>query len=155
MIVLRNVISYILSLPFIELSSLFDEEVNRVHLVKWTGFIFTDSMFFWGKQIAGITALLYYIPCTLFSPFSDLIYGGIVDLTFRITTCRFLLAIVSRSWDLVVSTCHSCQGISCVRAWPRFAFVFVHRRGHHVFQRVELCIASARTTLAVSAVAPS
>jgi len=34
MIVLRNVISYILSLPLIELSSLFDEGVNGVHLVK-------------------------------------------------------------------------------------------------------------------------
>jgi len=34
MIVLRNVISYTLSLPLIELSSLFDEGVNRVHLVK-------------------------------------------------------------------------------------------------------------------------
>jgi len=33
MIVLRNVISYTLSLP-IELPSLFDEGVNRVHLVK-------------------------------------------------------------------------------------------------------------------------
>ena len=27
------------------------------------------------------------------------------------------------------------QGISCVRAWPRFAlFGFVHRRGHHAFR---------------------
>jgi len=34
MIVLRNVISYTLSLPSIELSSLFDEGVNRDHLVK-------------------------------------------------------------------------------------------------------------------------
>jgi len=72
MIVLRNVILYIVSLPLIELPSLFDGGVNRVHLVKLTGFSFTYSMFFLGKQIAGITALLYYIPCTLFSPFTDL-----------------------------------------------------------------------------------
>jgi len=35
------------------------------------------SMLFWEKQITVIiTALLYYIPCTLFSRFSDLLYGG-------------------------------------------------------------------------------
>jgi len=34
------------------------------------------SMLFWEKQITVITALLCYIPCTLFSPFSDLLYGG-------------------------------------------------------------------------------
>jgi len=39
MIVLRNVILYIVSLPLIELPSLFDGGVNRVHLVKLTGFI--------------------------------------------------------------------------------------------------------------------
>jgi len=33
MIVLRNVITYTLSLPLLELPSLFDEGVNRVHLV--------------------------------------------------------------------------------------------------------------------------
>jgi len=33
-------------------------------------------MFFIGKQTAGIAALLYYIACTLFSPFNDLLYGG-------------------------------------------------------------------------------
>jgi len=52
MIVLRNVISYALSLPLIELSSLFDEGVNRVHLVKQTGFSFTESMSLlrWGSE---------------------------------------------------------------------------------------------------------
>jgi len=44
MIVLRNVISNTLSLPLIELSSLFDEGVNRGHLLKETGFSFTESM---------------------------------------------------------------------------------------------------------------
>jgi len=34
MIVLRNVISYTLTLPLNELSSLFDEGVNRVHILK-------------------------------------------------------------------------------------------------------------------------
>ena len=34
------------------------------------------SIFFWRKQIAGIPALVYYIPCTFFSPFSDLLHGG-------------------------------------------------------------------------------
>ena len=51
-IVLRNVISYTLSLPLIELSSLFNEAVNRVHLVKKTGFSFTESLSLlrWGSE---------------------------------------------------------------------------------------------------------
>ena len=62
-----------------------------------------------------------------------------------------------------VSTCHSRQGISCVcvplrpRKWPRFciAFRFCPSAWTPRFQRVEFSIASTRTMLAVSAVAPS
>ena len=89
---------------------------------------------------------------------------GIVDLTFRILTCRFLLAVVSCTMrsglyqlvirvrgfrvcalhcDLAITSIPHCIIRFCPSAWtPRF-------------QEVELCIASARTTLAVSAVAPS
>ena len=38
------------------------------------------SMLLWEKQITVITALLYYIQCTLFSPFSDLLHGGTQSL---------------------------------------------------------------------------
>ena len=62
----------------------------------------------------------------------------IVDLTFRITTCRSLLAIAFRTWDLVcinlsfASRDFVCPRMTSIRiAW----FVFVHRRGHHAFKK--------------------
>jgi len=78
----------------------------------------------------------------------------------RLAVSNSLLYSVREVW--FVSTCHLRQGNSCVRA-PlrllltsiRIAFGFVHRRGTPHFERVELCIACARTTLAVSAAAPS
>ena len=86
----------------------------------------------------------------------------IVDLPFRITTCRFLLAIVFRTWGLVcINLSFASREFVCARSTA-----FAHDLDSHCirfcpsawaprFQRVELCIASARTTLAVSAVAPS
>jgi len=90
---------------------------------------------------------------------------SIVDLTFRITNCRFPTRDCIPYGEVwFVSKCHSRQGISCVRVplrprkWSRFRILLSKfcpfRRGPR-FQRVELCIASGRTTLAVSAVAPS
>ena len=62
----------------------------------------------------------------------------IVDLTFRITTCRSLLAIAFRTWNLVcinlsfASRDFVCPRMTSIRiAW----FVFVHRRGHHAFKK--------------------
>jgi len=55
-------------------------------------------------------ALVMRLNCQIFlkSPLLNLLVGfalswnkGIVDLPFRITTCRFLLAIVFRMWGLV------------------------------------------------------
>jgi len=67
----------------------------------------------------------------------NLICAGIVDLTFRITTCRFLLAIVSCSWDLVcINLSFAPRDFVCARMTSiRIAsFGFVHRRGHHAFR---------------------
>jgi len=56
----------------------------------------------------------------------------IVDLPFRITNCRFLLAIVFCTWGLVfINLSFASREFSnldshCIRS-------FVHRRGHHVF----------------------
>ena len=60
----------------------------------------------------------------------------IVDLTFRITTCHFLLAIVSRSWDLVcISLSFASRDFVCPRMTSiRIAFGFVHRHGHHALR---------------------
>ena len=62
----------------------------------------------------------------------------IVDLTFRITTCRSLLAVAFRTWDLVcinlsfASRDFVCPRMTSIRiAW----FVCVHRRGHHAFKK--------------------
>ena len=74
----------------------------------------------------------------------------IVDLTFRILTCRFLLAVVSVREIWLISTCHSRQGISCARAplRPRNTsithciFGFVHQRGHHAL-RESSCVSLA------------
>ena len=91
-----------------------------------------------------------------------LLEASIVDLTFRILTCCFLLAIVSLTWDLVCINLSF--AISCVRAPLRSRNNLDYALHHSVLsigvdttlsERVELCIASARTTLAVSAVAPS
>ena len=65
-------------------------------------------------------------------------FVSIVDLTFRITTCRSPLAIAFRTWDLVcinlsfASRDFVCPRMTSIRiAW----FVFVHRRGHHAFRK--------------------
>jgi len=87
-----------------------------------------------------------------------------VDLPSRITTCRFLLAIVFRTWSLVcINFSFASREFVCARSTA-----FAHDPDSHGirfcpsawttrFERVELCIASAWTTLtlAVSAVAPS
>ena len=72
----------------------------------------------------------------------------IVDLTFRITTCRFLLAIVSRSWDLVcINLSYASREFVCARSTVFVHdldsnFGFVHRRGHHAF-RESSCVSLA------------
>ena len=88
--------------------------------------------------------------------------SSIVDLTFRITTCRSLLAIAFRTWGLVcINLSFASREFVCARSTE-----FAHDLDLHCirfcpsawtprFQRVVLCIASARTSLAVSAVAPS
>jgi len=84
-------------------------------------------------------------------------FRSIVDLPFRIMTCRFLLAIASRTWDLVyINLSFASRDFVCARSTAstqsprlRMAFGFVHRRGHHTFRESSFCIASARTTLAV------
>ena len=70
---------------------------------------------------------------------------SIVDLTFRIATCRFLLAIVSRSWDLVcINLSFASRDFVCPRMTSiRIAlFGFVHRRGHHAL-RESSCVSLA------------
>ena len=68
---------------------------------------------------------------------------SIVDLTFRILTCRFLLAVVSRTRDLVcINLSFASRDFVCARSTatsqqPRLRialFGFVHRRGHHAFR---------------------
>jgi len=92
---------------------------------------------------------------------------GIMDLPFRIMTCRFLLAIVSRTWNLIcinlsfasrdfVGARSAVSAFHCVRA-NDLDFTFLHwnlSAWTPRIQWVELCIASVRTTLAVSIVAP-
>jgi len=82
----------------------------------------------------------------------------IVDLTFRILTCRFLPAVLSHTWDLVcVNLSFASRDFVC----PRMTSIthciirFCPSAWTPRFKRVELCIASARTTLTVSAVTPS
>jgi len=66
-------------------------------------------------------------------------YSG---LPFHIMTCRFLLAIVSCTWDQVcINLSFSSRDFVCARStasaqWPRLriAFGFVHRRGHYTFR---------------------
>ena len=92
-----------------------------------------------------------------------LLVGSIVDLTFRILTCRFLLAVVSRTWDLVcINLSFASRDFVCARSTATsnnldyaLHFRFCPSAWTPRFQKVELCIASAWTTLAVSAVAPS
>ena len=89
--------------------------------------------------------------CQHFSVQAD---EAIVDLTFRITTCRSLLAIAFRACDLV---CINLSFASRDFVYPRMTSIrirFCPSAWTPRFQR-DLCIASARTTLAVSAVAPS
>jgi len=84
-----------------------------------------------------------------------------VDLSFCITNCRFLLAIVFRTWDLVcINLSFASKEFVCARSTefaqsPRLALhskfclsAWTSRYG------VEFCIASARIRLAVPAVAP-
>jgi len=62
---------------------------------------------------------------------------SIVDLTFRITICRFLLAIVSRSWDLVgINLSFVSRDFVCLRMSSICIALFgiVHQRGHHAFK---------------------
>ena len=68
----------------------------------------------------------------------------IVDLTFRITTCRFLLAILSLSWDLVcINLSFASRDFVCPRMTSiRIAFGVVHRRGYHAF-RESSCVSLA------------
>jgi len=99
----------------------------------------------------------------LFSIFEQLALALIVDLPFRITTCRFLLAIVFHTWGLVcVNLSFASREFVCARSTAfahhldsHCAFRFCPSAWTPRFERVELCIANARTTLAVSAVAPS
>jgi len=45
------------------------------------------------------------------------VHTGIVDLTFRITNCRFLLAIVSRTSDLVcINLSFASRDFVCARS---------------------------------------
>jgi len=74
---------------------------------------------------------------TIHANFSVGGHSYIVDFTFRITTCRFLLAIVSRSWDLVgINLSFPSRDFVCPHMTSiRIAFGFVHRRGHHAFRK--------------------
>ena len=78
-----------------------------------------------------------------------------MDLTFRITNCRFLLAIVFRTWDLVfinlsfasrdfVCARSTVSAFHCVRANNLdFAFcIGTYRRGHHAL-RESCCVSLA------------
>jgi len=84
-----------------------------------------------------------------------------VDIPFRIANCRFLLAVVFRAWNLVwINLSFAWRESVCARStafakWPRHALLSKISAWTPRFQWVEFCIASARTTLAVSAVAPS
>jgi len=75
----------------------------------------------------------------------------IVDLPFRITTCRFLLAIVFRTWGLVcINLSFASREFVCARSTA-----FAHDLDSHCirfcpstwtprFERIELCIARHR-----------
>jgi len=79
-----------------------------------------------------------------------------VYLPFRIITCRCLLAVVFRTWDLVcINLSFASRDYVCPRMTSICIIRFCPSAWTPRFQRAELCIASARTTLAVSAVAPS
>jgi len=73
---------------------------------------------------------------TIHANFSVGGHSYIVDLPFRITTCRFLLAIVFRTWDLVcINLSFASKDFVCPRMTSiRIAIGFVHRRGHHAFR---------------------
>ena len=95
--------------------------------------------------------------------FYFLLVASIVDLTLRILTCRFLLAVVSRTWDLVcINLSFASRDFVCARSTATsnnldyaLHFRFCPWAWTPRFQGVELCTTSTRTTLAVSAVAPS
>ena len=67
---------------------------------------------------------------------------SIADFPFRIMTCRFLLAVVSRTWDLIcINLSFASRDFACARSTastqsPRLCIAFgvVHRRGHHAFR---------------------
>jgi len=107
------------------------------------------------RTVFAVFCVFSFVPCFFACQFSQNYprhfpvrgHSYVVDLTFF------------RTWGLV---CHSRQGISCARAplrprkWPRFGILhWKFTAWTPRFQRVEFCIASARTTLALSAVAPS
>ena len=89
--------------------------------------------------------VLARVPCFFACQFSrnyphQFFRGGhsyIVDLTFRITTWRFLLTIVFRTWDLVcINVSFTSRDFVCLRMTSiRIAFGFVHRHGHHAFRK--------------------
>jgi len=74
---------------------------------------------------------------TIHANFSVGGHSYIVDITFRITTCRSLLAIAFRTQDLVcINLSFASRDFVCPRMTSiRIAlFVFVHRRGHHALR---------------------
>jgi len=91
-----------------------------------TRFAIIAAFLAWGGSLSTFVARII---------FAELVVAGIVDLPFRITTCRFLLAIVFRTWDLVcINLSFASRDFVCPRMTSnRIAFGFVHRRGHHAF----------------------
>jgi len=102
--------------------------------------------------------VLARVPCFFACQFSrnhprQFFRGGhsyIVDLTFRITNCRFLLAIVSRTWDLVcINLSFASRDFVCARSTVSAQITSIshfcigtYRRGHHAL-RESCCVSLA------------
>ena len=73
-----------------------------------------------------------------------------MDLPFRLMTCRFLLAIVSRTWDLVcINLSFASREFVCARSTASAQMTSIshfcigtYRRGHHAF-RESSCVSLA------------
>jgi len=81
---------------------------------------------------------LFLICCGVYYMIGWYLYSG---FTFRITTCRFLFAIVFRTWGLVcINLSFASREFVCARSIAfahisiRIACGFVHWRGHHAFR---------------------
>jgi len=145
-----------------------------VKIGKQHGKLITDSRFYkppkWKRKTCfrAIASAVRETAVCLHRSFAtwrwvDEFLDGIVALTFRITNCRFptrdcipfvrsgLSQLVIRVKGFRVCALHCVRAITSIR----IVFEVVLSAWTPRSLRVEFCIASARTTLVVSAVAPS